>query len=209
MSLRKAGLSAEELRRRWRELAERGSWFDVGTSEEDYIDRVIRLFGGPPYEFLRPGDPGVPERLLSARRRPLVDPAYRAKRPGPSHRVRRPYPFVDNLGRMYAPLETVAIAENALSPPDRGDERDMWYKRPRRGRVVDHPYCGEIVELKTVHRGRVSDEPVARLTVLSTNILPRTATGIVRLWPWHTETRRGPDIREEQRTVTEIKRAVA
>jgi hypothetical protein len=187
MSLRRLGLSAEELRQRWKELAERGSWFDVGTSEEDCIDQVVRLFGGPPYEFLRPGDPGVLERSLGARRSQLVDPAYRAKRPGPAHRVRRPYPFVDNLGRMYAPLERVAIPENLASPPDRGDERDMWYKRPRRcAKVVDHPYCGEIVELRPVRRGQQfsDDEPVRRLTVVSTNILPRTATGIVRLWPW-------------------------
>lgn len=167
---RKNELSEERLRELWFEHQEKEGWFD--SLGDDAEKRVRALFGSPPYEFLRLGDPvppvfrGTRNRLIQAtsgdgRIRPDL-----ARRIGQSNYSALPKraSYTDSLGRQY----WLKSRDGRLSAV-------FKFRLPiavkRRGTGIPEP--GERLQLY--------GNPAISGTVDSTNIKPGYSTGEVEL----------------------------
>jgi len=168
---RKQELGEERLRELWFEHQDREGWFQ--SLRDDPERRVRDLFGSPPYEFLRLGDP-VPPAFPGTRNR-LVQATNAAGdnlRPDLARRVGQTNysalpkraGYTDQLGRQYW-IKT------------RDGQRSIVFKfklpiaAKRKGIGVPEP--GERLALY--------GNPAVSGTVESTNIKPRYSTGEVEL----------------------------
>ena len=86
-----------KLRELWMRHTRDEAWFSESATVNpiDVEKRIIKLFGSPPYRFLKFGDP-VPEKLFTRKRRTVLDPKYvhKFQTPGYSKLGKNPQ-FID------------------------------------------------------------------------------------------------------------------
>jgi len=82
---RDQNFSHTKLRQLWIQHARDEKWIDpTGPTGEKLDNRILELFGSPPYRFLKIGDP-VPLYLVTRKRRTILDPEYKYQFPTPNY----------------------------------------------------------------------------------------------------------------------------
>ena len=143
----------------------------------DRVDpaEITLAFGPPPYFFLKPwgatadiGPPPSPPPSGRRVQRGVVNPAYRALKPGPNY-YHHGGQLVDQCGRLYA-----------IGTESTSDLPVLYYKRPRK-LVCDHPRLGERLVLRHALASPTCPGacPGHVATVEGTRIAPRAASGVV------------------------------